>query len=110
MREFSELKKDYDILVLAYYLVDSFFRSDAEQRLAKALIEHAKFNGMGLCEHCSLPIYRDGGYGGSGYWLHMPKDMKWENGHWDNMNGLYCSPEMWDDVSKRKYCKPKEVN
>ena len=53
--------------------------------------------GRARCIHCGLPILYDLD---SGYWIHAGF------GQVDGRNGLYCSPEMWDDPSIRKHAVP----
>lgn len=58
--------------------------------------------GKRRCVHCSRPVYEDNGNGGSGFWIHAG------HGDVDGMNGLYCSPGMWDGSEDKLYSGPVE--
>lgn len=47
-----------------------------------------------LCKWCLRPIEYDVN---SGFWIHKGYEKI------DGVNGLYCSPEMWNNKSIRKY-------
>jgi len=50
-----------------------------------------------LCAYCLRPIEYDLA---SGFWIHKGYRKV------DGMNGLFCSPGMWDETEEKKYAKP----
>lgn len=51
------------------------------------------------CFNCGKEILYDIS---SGYWIHAGFEKV------DGRNGLYCSPEMWDNPETRVYTRPKK--